>query len=295
MIKSEDKRILLNYNIITTSIYLNENGLPNFVIQQEKNSSNSYFIIASLSHYNSAINFNDDNQNIEVGDCLLSINGRSICNESSLANVLALLKGAPRSQFYLVLQRVSFDKEESFRIEKSKQLGILTKNQCNVNGIYSNKQNLNEKPSPKQRLNIDQTKEKLETVADLEFGDKRLDGLVEVFNFLKVFRQFNCFKEICLIRDLNNALGLSIVGGIDHCSHPFGTNSPGVFISKIADNSSASFSRRLRVGDRILKVNDKDVEKAKHSEAVEVLFLYILFVYKLVNFFNYKKILIKNF
>lgn len=75
-----------------------------------------------------------------------------------------------------------------------------------------------------------------------------------------------------MVRDSNNALGLSIVGGVDHCSHPFGTNCPGVFISKIADNSSAAASRRLRVGDRILKVNGKDVEKAKHSEAVEVLF-----------------------
>ena len=28
-------------------------------------------------------------------------------------------------------------------------------------------------------------------------------------------------------------LGLSIVGGIDHASHPFGNNEPGVFISKV--------------------------------------------------------------
>uniref|UniRef100_A0A915DZQ3 PDZ domain-containing protein n=1 Tax=Ditylenchus dipsaci TaxID=166011 RepID=A0A915DZQ3_9BILA len=74
-----------------------------------------------------------------------------------------------------------------------------------------------------------------------------------------------------LVRDSKNALGLSIVGGIDHCSHPFGTDNPGVFISKIANNSPASASRQLRVGDRILRVNGKDVEKAKHNEAVEVL------------------------
>lgn len=82
-----------------------------------------------------------------------------------------------------------------------------------------------------------------------------------------------------MIKDSNNALGLSIVGGIDHCSHPFGTNYPGVFISKIADNSPAAFSRRLRVGDRILKVNDKNVEKAKHCEAVEVLFYIYFFLF----------------
>lgn len=28
-------------------------------------------------------------------------------------------------------------------------------------------------------------------------------------------------------------LGLSIVGGIDHASHPFGNSEPGVFISKV--------------------------------------------------------------
>lgn len=29
-------------------------------------------------------------------------------------------------------------------------------------------------------------------------------------------------------------LGLSIVGGSDHASHPFGINEPGVFISKVS-------------------------------------------------------------
>ena len=28
-------------------------------------------------------------------------------------------------------------------------------------------------------------------------------------------------------------LGLSIVGGSDHCSHPFGMDEPGIFISKV--------------------------------------------------------------
>ena len=37
-------------------------------------------------------------------------------------------------------------------------------------------------------------------------------------------------------------LGLSIVGGSDHASHPFGISEPGVFISKVQleDVSSAS-------------------------------------------------------
>ena len=29
-------------------------------------------------------------------------------------------------------------------------------------------------------------------------------------------------------------LGLSIVGGVDHTSHPFGVHEPGVFVSKVS-------------------------------------------------------------
>ena len=32
----------------------------------------------------------------------------------------------------------------------------------------------------------------------------------------------------------SGTLGLSIVGGTDHASHPFGNNEPGVFISKVS-------------------------------------------------------------
>jgi protein scribble len=68
-----------------------------------------------------------------------------------------------------------------------------------------------------------------------------------------------------------NSLGLSVVGGVDHCSHPFGVDRPGVFISKIANDSPAYHSGRLRIGDRILRVNGKSIESAKHNEAVNAL------------------------
>uniref|UniRef100_A0A183CTH3 PDZ domain-containing protein n=1 Tax=Globodera pallida TaxID=36090 RepID=A0A183CTH3_GLOPA len=78
--------------------------------------------------------------------------------------------------------------------------------------------------------------------------------------------------EVELVRDARNSLGLSIVGGIDHCSHPFGTPAhPGVFISRIAPNSSAHLTQRLRVGDRILKVCSRDISGARHNDAVETL------------------------
>ncbi|XP_016077519.1 PREDICTED: protein scribble homolog isoform X2 [Miniopterus natalensis] len=106
-------------------------------------------------------------------------------------------------------------------------------------------------------------------------------------------------EEICLPR-AGGPLGLSIVGGSDHSSHPFGVQEPGVFISKVECALGASVqgghpvvgteapptgpcppsqvlprglaSRSgLRVGDRILAVNGQDVREATHQEAVSAL------------------------
>ncbi|CEF70396.1 PDZ domain and Leucine-rich repeat and Leucine-rich repeat, typical subtype and Leucine rich repeat 4-containing protein [Strongyloides ratti] len=88
------------------------------------------------------------------------------------------------------------------------------------------------------------------------FGEPSWDGKIE---------------SIELQRDLNKSLGLSIVGGSDQCSHPFGIEKRGVFISKITPNSPAAYCGRLRIGDRILSVNDKDIRNSKHKEAVDIL------------------------
>ncbi|XP_057592700.1 protein scribble homolog isoform X5 [Hippopotamus amphibius kiboko] len=76
-------------------------------------------------------------------------------------------------------------------------------------------------------------------------------------------------EEICLPR-AGGPLGLSIVGGSDHSSHPFGVREPGVFISKVLPRGLAARSG-LRVGDRILAVNGQDVRDATHQEAVGAL------------------------
>ncbi|UJR16267.1 hypothetical protein I4U23_003174 [Adineta vaga] len=68
----------------------------------------------------------------------------------------------------------------------------------------------------------------------------------------------------------NGPMGLSIVGGIDQACPPFGVEQRGVFVSKILSNGSASRTN-LRIGDRILKVNNRDVSQATHLEAVEAL------------------------
>ena len=65
-------------------------------------------------------------------------------------------------------------------------------------------------------------------------------------------------------------LGLSIVGGSDLSSHPFGVDEPGIFVSKINPDGAAS-KTFLKIGDRILSVNGKDVTKCKHQEAVMAL------------------------
>ncbi|XP_035296575.1 protein scribble homolog isoform X6 [Cricetulus griseus] len=76
-------------------------------------------------------------------------------------------------------------------------------------------------------------------------------------------------EEICLPR-AGGPLGLSIVGGSDHSSHPFGIQDPGVFISKVLPRGLAARCG-LRVGDRILAVNGQDVREATHQEAVSAL------------------------
>uniref|UniRef100_A0A8R1XYG7 PDZ domain-containing protein n=1 Tax=Onchocerca volvulus TaxID=6282 RepID=A0A8R1XYG7_ONCVO len=99
------------------------------------------------------------------------------------------------------------------------------------------------------------TVERISPIKKYGFGDPSWDGKTE---------------EVELVRD-SHSLGLSIVGGSDHSSHPFGINAPGVFISKITPNSPAGRSQRLRIGDRILSVNNINIRAAKHQTAVEAL------------------------
>jgi protein scribble len=77
-------------------------------------------------------------------------------------------------------------------------------------------------------------------------------------------------KEEIRINKINGAMGLSIVGGGNVACHPFGVDKPGIFISKIVPDGAAS-KTNLKVGDRILKVNDMDVTQISHDDAVEEL------------------------
>uniref|UniRef100_A0A915Q670 PDZ domain-containing protein n=1 Tax=Setaria digitata TaxID=48799 RepID=A0A915Q670_9BILA len=110
-------------------------------------------------------------------------------------------------------------------------------------------------PSPSLSSTKMHTVGRISPLKKYGFGDSSWDGKTE---------------EVELVRE-NHSLGLSIVGGCDHSSHPFGINAPGVFISKITPNSPAGRSQRLRIGDRILSVNNINIRTAKHQTAVEAL------------------------
>nr|XP_058957238.1 protein scribble homolog isoform X2 [Pocillopora verrucosa] len=95
-----------------------------------------------------------------------------------------------------------------------------------------------------------------EKVADVNHTDKNGTADLDI-------------EEIVLKKG-SSPLGFSIVGGSDHASHPFGMDEPGIFISKIVSNGVAA-TTHLRVGDRIMLVNGKDMRNATHQEAVAAL------------------------
>ncbi|XP_077266411.1 scribble planar cell polarity protein isoform X4 [Temnothorax americanus] len=73
-------------------------------------------------------------------------------------------------------------------------------------------------------------------------------------------------QDVVLVKE--GSLGFSIIGGTDHSCTPFGAKEPGIFISHVVPGGIAAKSGKLRMGDRILKVNGTDVTKATHQEAV---------------------------
>nr|XP_018899878.1 PREDICTED: protein scribble homolog isoform X6 [Bemisia tabaci] len=77
-------------------------------------------------------------------------------------------------------------------------------------------------------------------------------------------------QDVTLVKD-GGSLGFSIIGGTDHVCTPFGMNSPGIFISHIVPEGIAAKSGKLRMGDRILAVNNEDISQYTHQEAVMAL------------------------
>jgi len=77
--------------------------------------------------------------------------------------------------------------------------------------------------------------------------------------------------EQVVLEKAGGPLGLSIIGGNDHSCIPFGTGEQGIYISKITPGGAAAITGRLKMGDRILSVNEINIRSVSHQEAVMAL------------------------
>ncbi|CAH2040561.1 unnamed protein product, partial [Iphiclides podalirius] len=77
-------------------------------------------------------------------------------------------------------------------------------------------------------------------------------------------------EEVTLLKE-GGSLGFSIIGGTDHSCVPFGGKEPGIFISHVVPGGVAARSGKLRMGDRLLKVNGVELAGATHRDAVQLL------------------------
>jgi hypothetical protein len=74
--------------------------------------------------------------------------------------------------------------------------------------------------------------------------------------------------EITLKKEDGGGLGFNIVGGIDDEHIP---GQSGIFVSRIREGTPTAKDGRLKIGDRILSVNDIDLSHKTHDEAVGIL------------------------
>ncbi|KAL0881710.1 hypothetical protein ABMA27_001510 [Loxostege sticticalis] len=81
---------------------------------------------------------------------------------------------------------------------------------------------------------------------------------------------FEDIQDVTLVKD-GGSLGFSIIGGTDHSCIPFGGKEPGIFVSHVVPGGVAARSGKLRMGDRILKVNGHELTGVTHREAVQLL------------------------
>ncbi|EFX82781.1 hypothetical protein DAPPUDRAFT_30665, partial [Daphnia pulex] len=78
-------------------------------------------------------------------------------------------------------------------------------------------------------------------------------------------------SDVVIRKDMGTRLGLRIAGGKDSSCIPFGTDEPGIFISRVIPQGTAGRSGRLRIGDRLLKINGKEISDWTHHEVIRAL------------------------
>ncbi|XP_052739843.1 protein scribble homolog isoform X10 [Bicyclus anynana] len=76
--------------------------------------------------------------------------------------------------------------------------------------------------------------------------------------------------DVVMVKE-GGSLGFSIIGGTDHSCVPFGAKEPGIFVSHIVPGGVAARSGKLRMGDRLIKVNGSELVGATHRDAVQLL------------------------
>ncbi|XP_052739836.1 protein lap4 isoform X3 [Bicyclus anynana] len=77
-------------------------------------------------------------------------------------------------------------------------------------------------------------------------------------------------EDVVMVKE-GGSLGFSIIGGTDHSCVPFGAKEPGIFVSHIVPGGVAARSGKLRMGDRLIKVNGSELVGATHRDAVQLL------------------------
>ena len=83
---------------------------------------------------------------------------------------------------------------------------------------------------------------------------------------------WNSPRIIELIREPNQGLGISIVGGkVDMFNLTPGHFVGGIFVKNVSPGSVAARNGALKRGDRILEVDGKDLRDATHDQAVEAI------------------------
>ncbi|XP_064651888.1 protein scribble homolog isoform X5 [Lineus longissimus] len=184
-----------------------------------------------------------------VGDRILSINGIDI-SDARHDQAVALLTGSD-NVIKLNLYRehlIPKDSIDEIQVAPSPLVNetVTSENVIKVESVPVPKIS----PTPKMR------KEELNEIKQVEVNHV---GEAEPYP-----------TEVIHIDKAGGPLGLSIVGGIDHASHPFGIDDPGVFISKLVPDGAAS-KTNLKIGDRIIVVNGKNIRTATHQEAVMAL------------------------
>ncbi len=115
-----------------------------------------------------------------------------------------------------------------------------------------------------------QQKSPLSHTSDSTFSSQRASSAAPVLE-TRIERIFTS-----LHRDHNRSLGFSISGGKG--ADRYVEDSDATFISKIAEGGPADKDGKLRVGDKLVRINNTDVSEAHHKEVVELLTSPIRFV-----------------